>query len=73
MKPSKITIELQFGASVTPHWLVTSPQIPGLVASGGTIPDALREAAKAIDHMALAIVHELAEGRVVAHLFAKSE
>lgn len=50
-------------------WYVTSSDVPGLLASAGTVPDALENAAKAIRDMALAAAIEISEGRPASPIF----
>ena len=52
------------GSATGSRWIVTSKEIPGLLAEGTTIPEALECAGKAIRDMALAQALDLAEGRV---------
>lgn len=55
----KVNFELKFKAQA---WWITSPEIPGLLATSGTIPDALEQAATVIRDMALAFAHAAADG-----------
>lgn len=50
-------------------WLVSSEQIPGLLATGPTLPQALRDAAHAIEDLALAVAMEIADGHKTKPIF----
>lgn len=63
----QIDLKIEYTGAGT--WMVTSPNIPGLLAGSGTIPDALEEAAKAIRDLALAVAIALSEGQPAQPIF----
>lgn len=59
MTPGKLVFEIEFKAQC---WWASCPQLPGLLATGGTIPEALENAATGIRDLALAFAHAAADG-----------
>lgn len=66
MTPKEIDLKIEFRAQT---WYVTSPQIPGLLATGGTMPDALEHAAIGIRNLALAFALAVADGEKPKPIF----
>lgn len=66
MTPQKLDFNMRFEAQC---WWVECQQIPGLLAAGGSIPEVLEVAAKAIRDLALANAHAAADGQTVKPIF----
>lgn len=64
-----IDFKLDGNTFMQPGFIVTSPQVPGLLATGATIPQALEAAADALRDLAVAFAMEIAAGREVKPIF----
>jgi predicted RNase H-like HicB family nuclease len=69
MMPSEITINLEYRVGT---WFVESPQIPGLLTHGGTIPLALEAAAQAVYDLAIAVAYAHADGEQLQPIFRET-